>query len=96
MLFRFEGNAEEIRNEVHSTLQQVRVLASEKEDLHHHLHSEQQRSRQHHAQVVLLLLLFSLRVQTLCKVLCQALQGEPGLLAYKEKETKRLHLLALF
>lgn len=74
VLFRFEGNAEEIRNEVHSMQQQVRVLASEKEDLHHHLHSEQQRSRQHHAQV---LLSHSLRVHTrcICMVLCQALQG---------------------
>ncbi len=32
--------------------QQVRVLAGEKEDLHHQLHSEQQRSRQHLAQVI--------------------------------------------
>ncbi len=31
--------------------QQVRVLASEKEDMHHQLHSEQQRCRQHHSQV---------------------------------------------
>ena len=52
VLFRFEGNAEEIRSEVHSMQQQVRVLASEKQDLHHHLHSEQHRSRQHHSQVV--------------------------------------------
>lgn len=32
--------------------QQVRVLAGEKEDLHHQLHSEQQRSRQNLAQVI--------------------------------------------
>jgi len=49
---RFEGNAEEIRSEVHAMQQQVRVLAGEKEDLHHQLHSEQQRSRQHLAQVI--------------------------------------------
>ena len=53
MLFRFEGNAEEIRSEVHAMQQQVRVLAGEKEDLHHHLHSEQQRSRQNLAQVII-------------------------------------------
>jgi len=52
VLCRFEGNAEEIRSEVHSMQQQVRVLAGEKEDLHHQLHSEQQRSRQHLAQVI--------------------------------------------
>lgn len=49
---RFEGNAEEIRSEVHAMQQQVRVLAGEKEDLHHQMHSEQQRSRQHLAQVI--------------------------------------------
>ncbi|DBB04616.1 TPA: hypothetical protein ACH3X1_012686 [Trebouxia sp. C0004] len=51
---RFEGNAEEIRSEVHAMQQQVRVLAGEKEHLHHQLHSEQQRSRQHLAQVATL------------------------------------------
>ncbi|KAL0033211.1 hypothetical protein WJX79_009936 [Trebouxia sp. C0005] len=50
----FEGNAEEIRSEVHAMQQQVRVLAGEKEDLHHQMHSEQQRSRQHLAQVATL------------------------------------------
>ena len=48
---RFEGSAEEIRSEVQSMQQQVRVLASEKGDLVHQLHSEQTRCRQHHAQV---------------------------------------------
>ena len=48
--------------------QQVRVLAGEKEDLHHQLHSERQRSRQHLAQVITSDCSFQAFVLMLCQV----------------------------